>query len=253
MLVKHSIQFAKIHWQSGGYQPYILEICADMLRYVPFAENAGMIYIGETEGNRHRIAKDISYCVKYLERFENKEILPDDSCGIVDVRRSQFQALLDSDPDKTHEQALVDLQQEIRHPTLKGGAKFKSVIVFPKPFYVKGLHADAEAFISRRISELKLHPKEKMHNDLITEPIKTPIQLDNIVVEFKDCVRRTQITSQVERAFDISLDTLRVPVFRDITVSIAPKTIWFVTGLSGTGKSTFLELLMEKFFRQADV
>ena len=245
-LVKHSIQFAKTHWQSGGCQPYVLEICADMLRYVPFAENAGMIYIGETEGNRHRIAEDFSYFIKYLERFENKEILPDDSCGIVDVKRSQFQALLDSDPNKTHEQALADLQRHIRHPTLKRDAKFKSVIVFPKPVYVKGLHADAEAFISKRVSELKLHSEAKMHNALALESIKTPIQLDSVVVEFENCVRRTQLTSQVEKAFGVSLDTLIVPIFRNLTVSILPKTIWLITGLSGTGKTTFLKLLNEE-------
>ena len=63
-LVKHAIEFARDHWQSGGIKPYILEICADMLRYVPFTESAKMVYIGDTEGDQHRIVKDFSYFLK---------------------------------------------------------------------------------------------------------------------------------------------------------------------------------------------
>ena len=244
-LVKHSMEFAKNHWQSGGRRPYVLEICADMLRYVPFAENAGMIYIGETEGNGHRIVKDFSYFIKHLERFENKDILPDDSCGIVDVKRSQFQAMLDSDPSKTHEQALADLKQQIQKPTLKGGAKFKSVIVSPKPVYVKGLHPDAEEFISRRISELELTPNKKSHFEEI-EPIQSAISFKNIEVKFDKQVPRTQLTHQVEKAFGTSLNSFEHTILKSLEFSIDPKCIWLVTGMSGTGKSTLLQLLSKK-------
>ena len=244
-LVKHSVQFAQKHWQSGGRQPYVLEICADMLRYIPFAENAGMIYIGETEGNEHRIAEDFSYFIKHLKRFENKEILPDDSCGIVDVKRSQFQALLDSDPSKTSQQALVDLKKQIRNPTLKGEAKFKSVLVFPKPVYVKGLHSKAEDFISDRISELELQSKKKSTFKAI-EPIQSSIELKDIEVKFIKQIPRTKLTNQVERAFGTSLDTFKHNIFKSLNFSINPGSICLVTGMSGTGKSTVLQLLHGK-------
>ena len=244
-LVKHSVQFAKKHWQSGGRQPYVLEICADMLRYVPFAENAGMIYIGETEGNKDRIAKDFSYFIKHLERFENKEILPDDSCGIVDVKRSQFQALLDSDLSKTSQQALTDLKKQIRNPTLKGEAKFKSVLVFPKPVYVKGLHPDAENFINDRISELKLLSNKKISFKAI-EPIQSSIKIKDVEVKFIKQIPRTKLTNQVERAFGTSLDTFEHTIFKSLNFSINPESIWLVTGMSGTGKSTVLQLLSKK-------
>ena len=244
-LVKHSIQFAKTRWQSGGRQPYILEICADMLRYVPFAESAGMVYIGETEGNGHRIVKDFSYFIKNLERYQKKEILPDDSCGIVDVKRSQFQALVDSDPSKTHEQALADLKRQIRGPTLKGDAKFKSVLVYPKPVYVKGLHPDAEEFIRRRISELGLCSEKKSGFEAI-EPIRSSIELENVEVRFIKQVPRTKLTNQVERAFGTSLDTFEHTVLKSLDFSINSGSICLVTGMSGTGKSTFLKLLSKK-------
>lgn len=244
-LIKHSIQFAKTHWQSGGRQPYVLEICADMLRYVPFAENAGMVYIGETEGNGHRIVKDFSYFIKHLERYQKKEILPDDSCGIVDVKRAQFQALVDSDPSKTPEQALADLKRQIQYPTLKGDTKFKSVLVYPKPVYVKGLHPDAENFVSHRISELEL-PSNKKSSFKAIEPIQSAIELKNVEVKFIKKVPRTKLTNQVERAFGTSLDTFEHTIFKSLNFSINPESICLVTGMSGTGKSTVLQLLSEK-------
>lgn len=244
-LVKHSIQFAKTHWQSGGRQPYVLEICADMLRYVPFAESAGMVYIGETEGNRHRIVKDFSYFIKYFERYQKKEILPDDSCGIVDVKRSQFQALIDSDSSRTHEQALADLKRQIRHPTLKGDAKFKSVLVYPKPVYVKGLHPDAEIFISQRIAEFELQSKKKSKFKAI-EPIQSSIELKDVEVKFIKQIPRTKLTNQVERAFGTSLDAFEHAIFKSLNFSINPESICLITGMSGTGKSTVLQLLSKK-------
>ena len=60
ILVKHSIEFARDHWHIAGLKPLFLEITADMLRYVPFVESAGMHYIGETEGNLGRVNKDMN-------------------------------------------------------------------------------------------------------------------------------------------------------------------------------------------------
>ena len=51
MLIKHAAKFATHRWQVSGYLPCFMEISADMLKFVPFAERAGMRYVGETEGN----------------------------------------------------------------------------------------------------------------------------------------------------------------------------------------------------------
>ena len=245
LLIKHSIQFAKNHWQSGGMKPYILEICADMLRYVPFTENAEMVYIGDTEGDQHRIAKDFSYFIRHRDRFENKEILPNSSSGIVQAKRSKWQALLEASPEKTPEQAVEDLKKQIQNPTLKGFAKYKDVLSLPKPVYAVGLIPDAVTFIKGRATELKLKSSDKIDCPAI-EPIQTPIQLNDVEVKFTKRVRRSQLTHEVEKAFAVSLDKLEETVFSDLTVTIEPKTIWLVTGMSGTGKSTFLHLLHQK-------
>ncbi|MCG9128299.1 GNAT family N-acetyltransferase [Candidatus Poribacteria bacterium] len=242
ILVKHSIQFAQRHWQSGGYQPYVLEICADMLRYVPFAENAGMKYIGETEGNRHRIVKDFDYLIKNISRYEKKDILPGDSCGIVDAKRSQFQALINTNSSGNYDEAITDLKKQILRPTLKGDAKFKTVISYPKPVYIKGLHPDADEFIQKRLIDLNISHSNKT-NYKLKEPIATPIVFKKVEVNFSKQVPRTKLTNQVERAFGTSLDTFEHTIFQSLDFSIDPESICLITGISGTGKSTLLKLL----------
>ena len=60
LLVQHACKFARKRWQVAGLLPYFIEISADMLKYVPFAEKAGMMFVGETEGNLNRVHKDMA-------------------------------------------------------------------------------------------------------------------------------------------------------------------------------------------------
>ena len=50
ILVKHAAEFARTRWQVARMKPQFLEVSADMLKFVPFAQKAGMTYVGETEG-----------------------------------------------------------------------------------------------------------------------------------------------------------------------------------------------------------
>src|SRR6516225_9362323 len=63
LLVKHAKQFAAKHWHVANLKPLFLEIVADMLKFVPFSERAGMHFIGITQGNLHRVARDMNYLI----------------------------------------------------------------------------------------------------------------------------------------------------------------------------------------------
>lgn len=96
LLVKHAYEFAKTHWQVAGLKPYFIEISADMLKYVPFAEKAGMHFIGETEGNLSRLHKDMKYLTSNVKRVKEGQVVLKDtySCGIVDQQLSRMNKAL---------------------------------------------------------------------------------------------------------------------------------------------------------------
>lgn len=45
LLAEHAAKFARERWQVSRLKPYFMEISADMLKYVPFAERSGMSFV----------------------------------------------------------------------------------------------------------------------------------------------------------------------------------------------------------------
>ena len=54
-----------------------------MLKFVPFSQRAGMVFIGETEGNLRHVAKDLRYLLANQDRV-NGDVVHEEACGIVD-------------------------------------------------------------------------------------------------------------------------------------------------------------------------
>jgi GNAT superfamily N-acetyltransferase len=86
LLVQHARAFANDHWHVAKLRPLFLEIVADMLKYVPFSERAGMHFIGVTQGNLHRVARDMSYLIKQKKKVFAGEVAREDSVGVVDLQ-----------------------------------------------------------------------------------------------------------------------------------------------------------------------
>ncbi|RIK76512.1 hypothetical protein DCC62_11310 [candidate division KSB1 bacterium] len=249
LLVQHAAQFARTHWQMAGWKPYFLEISADMLRYIPFAEKAGMFFIGETEGNLHRITKDIKYFSANVQRIENKEIFAGNISGILDTKLSRFHKVMSNVSSNTgYKKMERSIAQQIERPTLDGWAHLKDILSLPKPHFIMGLNSEASKRIEQRMKQLDL-PKSPAKNgqDFINEVYRsrllTSIKVKNVSYDIALRVRRTKVTHQVERAFEISLDDLTQTIFRNLDFEIQAGEIWVVTGLSGTGKTTLLKLL----------
>lgn len=143
VLVRHAVEFARLRWQVAGLLPYFIEISADMLKYVPFAEKAGMHFIGETEGNLARVAKDMEYLTRNAARVRGGEIVLEDSCGIVDQQVSRMNRALRLIEQEgiTREEFLQRLGRLSRSAVLRDFALFHDIVSLPKPTYLKGLHA----------------------------------------------------------------------------------------------------------------
>ena len=246
-LMEHAFSFAKDRWQVAGFKPYFIEISADMLRYIPFVEQAGMIFVGETEGNLHRVEKDMRYLIgRFGKRRASKEESQafEASCGICDEQLARMSHSLKVMKQEgiTQRDFLARLGSLSRDAVLKDFALFRDIVVLPKPHFMRGLTADADNFLRQRLQTLGQPTRDKAPG-LAIEPIVAPISIDQLSVTYTSQVRRTKTTHAIHQAFGISPDSLSCPVVKELSLSISPGEVVVVTGPSGSGKTSLLRAL----------
>ena len=244
LLVKHAASFARSRWQVSGYLPYFLEISADMLKFVPFAERAGMTYVGETEGNLKRVAKDMRYLIGRFREDPRGKTEFESISGILDQQVARMDRSIEImeqegiDVDALY-QKLDSLSQR---SVLKQFALFHGIVSLPKPHYMAGLSEDSAKFLADRVQALSISNGHIPPNIEI-EAIEQSIILDDITIEYSSSVRRTYSTHAVQQAFDISPDQVLTTVMRDLSLTIEPGSVVLVLGPSGSGKTSLLDLL----------
>lgn len=247
LLVKHAASFARSRWQVSGYLPYFLEISADMLKFVPFAERAGMTYVGETEGNLKRVAKDMRYLIGRFREDPGGKTEFESISGILDQQVARMDRSLEImeqegiDVDALY-QKLDSLSQK---SVLKQFALFHGIVSLPKPHYMAGLSEDSEKFLAKRVEALSIS-NGHIPPRIEIEAIAQPIVLDDITIEYSSSVRRTSQTHAVQQAFDISPDHVLTTVVRNLNVSVEPRSIVLILGPSGSGKTSLLQLLSNR-------
>lgn len=243
-LVAHATEFARTRWQSGQLKPLFLEISADMLRFVPFAEAAGMTWIGETEGNLARVAKDMGYLLRNRERVNERSILDPETHGIVQIqvnRMNRAAELLDQLGITSDE--LVE-----RLSSLANGGKpgdldvFRTLLSLPKPTYLMGLTPEVDSWVRRRAQDLGLSvPRERWRPG--TTPLTEPVVAEGLSVIRRSDPGRTERTIEVQRAFGLTEGPIEQPVLSDVGFAVGPGEVLLITGASGSGKSTLIETL----------
>ena len=246
ILMQHAARFARTRWQVAGLLPYFLEISADMLKYVPFAERAGMHFIGETEGNLDRIVKDMGYLMKNVERVRNKEIALKESCGIVDHQVAKMERALKLEKEQgwSRNEFLERLDRLSIDDVLHDFDLFWDIVSLPKPTYMRGLNKQAEQFICRRVEKLS-PPNGWKPPVLQVEPLADSIHLRNLSLTYISQVRRTRQTHAMQQAFGISPQDIRNVVVQNFSLDIRPREVVLITGPSGAGKTTLLSALAQ--------
>lgn len=249
LLVKHAIIYAKNNWQIAKLKPLFLEITADMLRYVPFVESAGMHYIGETEGNLNRVKKDMRYILSNYDRVKKGEILDEQSAGIIDLQvqyathlkrveeeqgisKDDILNLLMLSPNK-----LSDDNWELLH----------SILRFPKPTFIIGLTKKADEFIMDRKKQLNIPEKYPVYQPVkVDSGLSIPIKINNSSLHVGSSLIHTNNTRKVQQAFGINRDMLRTTLFSNLTFTVNSGDIVLLCGPSGAGKTTLLNLLKQR-------
>ena len=246
VLVKHAAKFARSHWHVGKLKPLFLEITADMLRYVPFVESAGMHYIGDTEGNLNRINKDMNYLLKNFDRVKQKEILKEESGGIVDLQvfYATYLKQIEDEHNITREQILELLLQSPYRLSERDWDLLHRIFRMPKPTFIMGLTPDAERFICQRIKRLGLPKKYPALRPPTQAPtLQSPIEIKECTLRLVSPLIRTNATRRIQQAFGVSRDMLTTTLFSNLSFTIKPGDIVLICGPSGAGKTTLLYLL----------
>ena len=251
LLVKHAACFARDRWQVSGYLPYFLEISADMLKFVPFAERAGMTYVGETEGNLKRVAKDMRYLIKRFRDNPGGKAKFSSISGILDQQIARMDRSIEiMEREGIDLNALCERLDSLSQKTvLKQFALFYGIVSLPKPHYMAGLSDDSATFLADRVQALEIsngHIPPKID----IEALAQPIELDNITIEYSSSVRRTYKTHAVQQAFEISPDHVHTTVMSGLSVTVEPGSIVLILGPSGSGKTSLLQLLSDKAGRR---
>jgi ABC-type ATPase with predicted acetyltransferase domain len=246
-LMRHAFQFAEHRWQVAGFKPYFIEISADMLRYIPFVEQAGMMFVGETEGNLHRVEKDMRYLIRRFGKGRVDKTASqafEASCGICDEQLARMSHSLKVMKEEgiSEKDFLTRLGSLSRDAVLKDFALFREIVVLPKPHFMRGLTPEADDFLHQRLQALGNLPRDKTPC-ISLEPLAESIVFDQLSVTYTSQVRRTKITHAIHQAFGISPDSLSCPVIKDLSISIAPGEIIVITGPSGSGKTSLLRAL----------
>jgi ABC-type phosphate/phosphonate transport system ATPase subunit/GNAT superfamily N-acetyltransferase len=247
LLVRHARNFAPQHWHVAKLKPLFLEIVADMLKYVPFSERAGMHFIGLTQGNLHRVARDMAYLVSQKRKVLAGEVAREDSVGVVDLQVAYMNNALSLMrrlrlKKEDLNEKLEGLMQSV---SLEDYEQLQSVIRLPKPTFMCGTTVKSEAYLVDRIAKINPQPPEGLELTPL-RPLPHSILLSKLSVSYMSFVARTKKTQTVQKAFGVAPGSIKATVIRNVDLTIKPKQVVLIAGASGSGKTTLIELLRDR-------
>ena len=234
VLVDAAVAFGQQRWHLGGVQPSFIEITAEMLRYWPFVKGSGFRYVGDTDGNEHRVEEDMRYLLRLSLQRRG---LPRGGGGILTLQRAHAVLLqkvmyqrglnlkevldyLRRSPEKLSDEDWVQLHRVFRRG---------------KPTYIRGLTRAADMF---------LHRKGRKDTDraAMTKRMRSSVVVDARGLSVRVFSRpvKSARARRVQEAFGIVNAEFRSTLVNDLDITVLRGQIILVGGPSGTGKSLLL-------------
>ena len=230
LLVEQGAVFARHRWQVAGKKPYFLEISADMLKFVPFVQQAGMHYVGDTDGNLNRVAKDMTYLIRRFGGGEDTTEFEQIS-GILDQQVTRMKKSLRIMEEQNLE--VDEFTKRLRRLSVRSVLKdfdlFRGIVSLPKPTFMMGLDESSNTFIEHRLEELDLK-EAPFVPDVQVPPLGGPIRVSELTITYLSHVRRTLATHAIQQAFDISPTDIRTAAIHKLNFELNPGDVMLIEG-----------------------
>lgn len=235
LLVDAAVTFARDRWHIGGRRALFLEISAEMLRHIDFVSGSGFHYLGDTEGNRTRLAKDLrsikrgasgasgimSLQRRYYSLFENYR---KDTGETFEALRSRLANLLGSD-------------DPWKAMTIDEWLALRPVIRSPIPYFMIGLDDYSEKYLQPVARISPTQPEQKF------KPKVSELKLEKLVINSNYPIPVTPHNRLIMDCFGITARVLNTRLAGPISLSAMAGTVTFIAGSSGAGKSVLLSQL----------
>ena len=233
--LKAAMDYAAERWHYGGYRPRFLEITADMLRYYKFVGKE-FVYMGETEGNEHRISKDMAYLVKKALSPEGTKAMPQGGGGIMTLQRGYASQLIKY--MQAHSRSLVDVVNSLHYePERLDQETWEALYRLnrrPKPCYTAGLTDEAREYLFKRGNMLP-SPSNRRPSTKVRRP--KSFVFKDVAVSVQAKLTQTNNSRRIQDAFGFVGSQLEAKVIQSISFELIPGTVTLVCGASGSGKS----------------
>ena len=132
----------------------------------------------------------------------------------------------------------------------RAGFKYIGDTASGRPFLVLPLSGEAEKFLE---NFLRKDPLAKVHKGKLyrpafpkVEPLAGPIRLQRVSYRYEnvlDLSRMAQPVQEALLAFGVRKRAIQRVIFRNLNLTVEPKSVVALVGASGAGKSTLLRLL----------
>lgn len=225
--------YAAKRWHYGGWRPRFMEITADMLRYYQFVDGE-FAFMGETEGNEHRLAKDMTYLVR--KALTEGQMMPQGGGGIMTLQRGYASRLLTFTGDARQDIAQL-VQQLSRNPAALDQDAWEALHRLnrrPKPAYVCGLTPEARQYV--KLQNTRLNPPTA----LPSRPKIKSISIDKLGVSASSAMEQTSEGRKMQETFGFVGSAIHSDLFHDVSFELKSGEVTLVCGASGSGKSLFL-------------
>lgn len=229
--------YAATRWHYGGYQPRFLEITADMLRFYKFVDHS-FASMGDTEGNEHRLSKDMTYLLKKALSDEGVKAMPQGGGGIMTLQRSYALQLMKylGQNDRSLREVITSLKYD---PSMLDQEAWEALYRLnrrPKPSYTSGLTHEAEDYVKLRRNMLA--PVLPSHSDKKSD--EKVWLLKDIVVRATAPIAQTAEARNLQDTFGFVGANMSSTIVKGLTFSLSPRQITLICGASGSGKTVLV-------------